>query len=62
LAEQEGMKELFLQREEKKAAYLKKERSIFDRKERLFKSKDFKTWGCTAVSLDVVREKSEELF
>jgi hypothetical protein len=56
------MRELFLHHSVIKAAYLKRERSIFDRKERLFKSKDFKTWGCTAVSLDVVREKSEELF
>jgi hypothetical protein len=56
------MRELFLQREVIKAAYLKKERALFDRKERLFKLKDFKNWGCTAVSLDVVREKSEELF
>jgi len=56
------MRELFQQRELIKKEFLKKERALFDRKEKLFKSKDYKTWGCTAVSLDELRAKVEELF
>ncbi len=62
LAEAESMRELFTTRETLKNSYLKRERALFDRKERLFKNKDYKSWGCTAVSLDELAAKADELF
>jgi uncharacterized protein (UPF0128 family) len=52
------MRELFQQREAIKKVFLKNERAVLVRKERLFKLKDYKAWGCTAVSLDEIRPKA----
>lgn len=61
-SEHESMRELYQTRDQVKAAYMKKERQLFDKKERLFKQKDVTKWGCTAVSLDELQSKQEELF
>ena len=49
-------------REQVKANYMKKERQLFDKKERLFKNKDPQKWGCTAISYDDLQSKIEDLF
>jgi len=62
LWEHEGMRELHTIREQYKTAYMKKERALIEKKEKLFKTKDYRTWLCTALSLDELRAKSEELY
>lgn len=52
LWEHESFRELSKETESFKLAYCKKEKTLVEKKERLFKTKDYRQWLCTAVSLD----------
>ena len=45
LLEHEAYKELLKNRDEIKNAYQKQEKSLLDKKEKLFRGKDFAKWG-----------------
>jgi hypothetical protein len=47
MAEHEGLRELHKTREEVKTGFMKKEKSLFDQKEKLFKNKDPTKWKFT---------------
>ena len=47
LLEHESYRELLKAREEVKNSYLKQEKALNDRKEKLFRSKDYAKWGYT---------------
>jgi hypothetical protein len=50
--EHEGLRELHKTREEVKTGFMKKEKSLFDQKEKLFKNRDLTKWKFTAGSMD----------
>jgi len=52
MAEHEGLRELHKTREEVKTSFMKKEKSLFDQKEKLFKNKDPTKWKFTQGSMD----------
>jgi len=47
LLEHESYRELLKAREEVKNSYLKQEKGLNDKKEKLFRSKDYAKWGYT---------------
>lgn len=60
-----SLNELFKNREAAKNAYLKEERQVMDRKEKLFKQKDISKWGLTQDQLtnikDITSDKDKAL-
>ena len=62
LQEYESMSEILQAREQLKDQYIKKERHLFDRKEKLFRGKDVSRWGFTQGKQEELVSRSEELF
>lgn len=62
LQEYESMSEILQAREQLKEQYLKKERHLFDRKEKLFRGRDVSRWGFTQGKQEELVSRSEELF
>ena len=60
LDEGETFKELFTLREGVKVSYIKQERALIDKKEKLFKAKDVTKWGATDT-VELLRIKDEIL-
>ena len=56
------MSEILQAREQLKDQYIKKERHLFDRKEKLFRGKDVSRWGFTQGKQEELVSRSEELF
>ena len=52
LSEHDSYRELFKTREEVKHAFTKKEKTLIDKKESLFKKKDLTKWGFTGGNQD----------
>ena len=53
LLEHESFREILKQREEIKNTFIKSEKSLIDKKERLFKNRDFSKWGYTGAMTDL---------
>ena len=61
MAEHESFRELHTNRELVKHNFMKKERSLIERKEKLFKSQDMSRWGYEGSQDDLIRRKDELL-
>lgn len=60
LLEHEPFREILKNRDELKTAFIKHEKSLLDKKERLFKNRDFPKWGYTGAITDL--DKLSEKF
>ena len=60
LLEHESFREILKVREEQKVAFIKHEKSLLDKKERLFKNRDFAKWGYLGAITDL--EKLSDKF
>jgi hypothetical protein len=60
LLEHESFREILKQRDEIKNAFIRQEKSLIDKKERLFKNRDFPKWGYTGPISDL--EKYSDKF
>ena len=58
----ESLRELHGNREVIKGAFIKKEKALYDRKERLFKTRDCTKWGYTQGPQDELLRRQEELI
>ena len=61
-AEAEGMREICAVMTQLRTAYLRKERALLEKKERLFKKRDCNQWQCTAVPSAVLSQMSGQLY
>lgn len=61
-AEGESMRELFQVREQVKNVYMRKERALIEKKERIFRGRDVTKYLCTSISLDDLKKKEPELL
>ena len=61
MSEHESFRELQTLRESVKQTFIKKERHLIERKERLFKSQDISRWGFEGPQDDLIRRKDELL-
>lgn len=59
--EQESFKELFTLREQVKYQYIKSERGLMEKKEKLFKSKDVYKWGGFKDNIELLKLKDDLL-
>jgi hypothetical protein len=60
LLEHESFREILKGREEQKTTFIKHEKSLLDKKERLFKNRDFPKWGYNGAITDL--DKLSEKF
>jgi len=61
LDEHDSFREIFNLREKYKQDYVKVERSLIERKEKLFKSKDIYKWGGFVDNIELLKLKDELL-
>lgn len=61
LDEHESFREVFGTREKVKAEYIKVERSLIDKKEKLFKTKDIYKWGGFVDNMELLKLKDDLL-
>jgi hypothetical protein len=61
MSEHESFRELQTLREQVKQNFIKKERHLIERKEKLFKSQDISRWGFEGSQDDLIRRKDELL-
>lgn len=55
MSEHESFREIFQVRESIKVNFIKKERALYDRKEKLFRARDFSKWGFSGETEELVR-------
>ena len=61
MSEHESFRELYNLREQVKQNFIKKERHLIERKEKLYKSQDISRWGFEGPQDDLIRRKEELL-
>lgn len=61
LDEHESFREIFSIREKSKQEYVRIERNLIDKKEKLFKSKDVYKWGGFQDNIELLKLKDELL-
>ena len=61
LWEHESLRELHANREVIKTAFIKKEKALYERKDRMFRNKDPMKWGYTQGPMDELMRRQEEL-
>jgi len=59
--EHESFRELHVVREQVKTNFMRKERALIERKEKLFRAQDISRWGFDGPQDDIIRRKQELL-
>ena len=57
LAEAESYSELLQYRENLEVSFQKKERSLYEKKEKLFRSREITKWGCDPLKMDELKRR-----